>query len=260
MCIIPIYLYGIHCSPEVGDGALFHYTGFDSFIKILESMTLRSSPLCNMNDLNEADLSGLDWNDDFLRMHQAQNYVRTKCSVISFSQNYEVDSVCREGSNHPALWAHYADDSRGACIVLDREALLEVNRDCLQYLFYKLEDVDYTWNQAPSLEVNRERFSTVSEFVQKNYRELFYKKDIDWFNEREVRLFLETPQIYLNIREVEYMSSRMACMLSLSIPLYSSSIGAIFKNPFFASALRVNHGIVEFMSFSISSFFPRLVA
>ena len=57
MAIDPIYLYGVNTVPEVGDGVLFHYTKFESFLKILESMTLRSSPLCKMNDLNEANLS-----------------------------------------------------------------------------------------------------------------------------------------------------------------------------------------------------------
>ena len=200
MAIVPIYLYGVNCVPEVGDGALFHYTKFESFLKILDGMTLRSSPLCKMNDLNEADLSELDWNSDFLMMCNAQDYVRTKCSVISFSQNYEVDFVCREGSNHSALWAHYADDSEGVCIVLDRDSLLEVNKDRLEHIFYKLEDVEYTWNHGPSLKVSKEKYSSVSEFVQKNYRELFFKKDIDWTNEGEARLFLESPQEYLNIR------------------------------------------------------------
>ena len=200
MAIIPIYLYGVNCVPEVGDGALFHYTKFEGFLNILDSMTLRSSPLCKMNDLNEADLSELDWTSDFLMMWNAQDYVRTKCSVISFSQNYEVDFVCREGSNHPALWAHYADDSKGVCIVLDRDSLLEVNKNRLEHVFYKLEDIEYTWNHSPSLKVSEEKYSSVSEFVQKNYRELFFKKDIDWTNEGEARLFLESPQEYLNIR------------------------------------------------------------
>ena len=50
----PLYLSGITELPEVDDGALFHYTKFDSFIEIIKSMTLKSSPLSKMNDLNEA--------------------------------------------------------------------------------------------------------------------------------------------------------------------------------------------------------------
>jgi putative NIF3 family GTP cyclohydrolase 1 type 2 len=52
----PIYLNRIKEVPEVDDGALFHYTNFDSFLKIIETMTLKSSPLAKMNDLNEASV------------------------------------------------------------------------------------------------------------------------------------------------------------------------------------------------------------
>lgn len=57
----PAYLYGSYQTPSIDDGALFHFTNFESFIKIMETMTLRSSPLCQMNDLNEACLACVDW-------------------------------------------------------------------------------------------------------------------------------------------------------------------------------------------------------
>ena len=71
---------------------------------------------------------------------------------------------------------HYADDSNGVCIVLDRDSLLEVNKNRLEHVFYKLEDIEYTWNHSPSLKVSEEKYSSVSEFVQKNYRELFLRR------------------------------------------------------------------------------------
>lgn len=47
--------------------------------------------------------------------------------------------VCEEGSNHPAMWAHYAQDSNGVCIVLDKNALLEKNENALSKVFYRFE-------------------------------------------------------------------------------------------------------------------------
>lgn len=187
MKINPCYLYGINSIPQVGDGSLFHYTKFESFLKILESMSLRSSPLCRMNDLNEADLSGIDWSRNFLVIYEAQNYIRTQCSVISFSQNYEIDSLCREGANHPAMWAHYAENSEGVCIVLDKDALIENNSDRFKEVFYKLEEVQYTSDHSPQIELNPGEYLSVSDIVRKHYKELFFKKDLDWKNEGEVR-------------------------------------------------------------------------
>lgn len=62
----PLYLYGNTELPSPNDGAMFHYTKFESFLKILETMTLRSSCRGEMNDLNEANIDSLDWNTDYL--------------------------------------------------------------------------------------------------------------------------------------------------------------------------------------------------
>ena len=132
----PTYLYGSYELQSPNDGALFHYTKLESFLKIIGTMTLRSSPLCKMNDLNEANIDSLDWDTDFLMMIQAQKYVKEQCSIISFTKNYMTGPICEEGSNHPALWAHYAEDSNGVCIVLDKEELLEINKMQLSKLFY----------------------------------------------------------------------------------------------------------------------------
>ena len=105
-----------------------------------------------------------------------------------------------EGSNHPALWAHHADDSNGVCIVLDKETLLEINKQQLSVLFYKIESVEYSIHCAPDDEIMKKIYSDVKDFVRSNYKELFFKKHTDWSYEREERLFVESPEVYLNIR------------------------------------------------------------
>ena len=68
--------------PSPNDGALFHFTKFENLMKILETMSLRTSSLSKMNDLNEANIDELDWGDEFLRMIEAERYIKEKCSVI----------------------------------------------------------------------------------------------------------------------------------------------------------------------------------
>lgn len=196
----PLYLYGSYEVPSPNDGALFHYTKFESFLKIIETMTLRSSALCKMNDLNEANLDSLDWNADFMMMIKAEKYVKEQCSVISFTKNYMTGPICEEGSNHPALWAHYAENSNGICVVLDKELLLEINKKPLSKMFYKFEPVDYNIHCAPEEEIMQRSYSNVSDFVRRNYRELFFKKHTDWAYEGEERFFVEAPEVYLNIK------------------------------------------------------------
>ena len=196
----PIYLYGYTETPSIDDGALFHYTTFESFLTIIDTMTLRSSPLCRMNDLNEANINELDWGDEFLKMIDAEQYIKEKCSVICFTKNYRTGPICQEGSNHPAMWAHYAEDSNGVCLVLDKHLVLKLNRDNLKGIFHKTGVVKYRHNCSPDDSVMQYVGSSASEFVQKNYKELFYKKHTDWKNEKEIRFFAESPEVFLNIK------------------------------------------------------------
>ena len=165
----PVYLYGNYEMQSPNDGALFHYTKLKNFLDIIKTMTLRSSTLCKMNDLNEANLDGLDWSVDFMMMTKAEKYAREKCSVISFTKNYMTGPICEEGSNHPALWAHYAEDSNGICIVLDKESLLEINEQQLSKLLYKLEPVEYSLHCAPDDKIIQKDYKGVEDFVQSNY-------------------------------------------------------------------------------------------
>lgn len=197
--ITPIYLYGQE-PPRVDDGALFHYTNFESFIKIIETMTLRSTPLAGMNDLNEACLAFVDMSKDFFFLKKAGDYIKNECSVISFTKNYMSHSLCKEGSNHPAMWAHYADNSNGVCVVFDQDVLINNNKDLLSNYFYRIEDVKYSLNCAPDNRITKRNYASVSELILKNYRELFFKKHRDWAYEKELRFLVESPRIYLNIK------------------------------------------------------------
>lgn len=197
--ITPIYLYG-QVPPTVDDGALFHYTTFDSFIKILETMTLRSSPLSRMNDLNEACLACVDWSKKIRFYLNAETYIREECSVISFTRNYMTNGCCQEGSNHPAMWAHYGENSNGVCIVLDQESLIDNNKELLADYFYKLEDIGYSADCSPDDSITNAEYASLSDFVSKNYKELFFKKHIDWKYEKETRFLVEAPRLYLNIK------------------------------------------------------------
>lgn len=186
--------------PSPNDGALFHFTKFENLMKILETMSLRTSSLSKMNDLNEANIDELDWGDEFLRMIEAETYIKEKCSVICFTKNYKRGPICQEGSNHPAMWAHYAQDSNGVCIVLDKHVLLNLNRRSLNGVFHKTGIVRYCHRCAPSESVMERKGANVSEFVRNNYKELFFKKHNDWKYEKEVRFFVESPEVYLNIK------------------------------------------------------------
>lgn len=187
---IPIYLYHHEELPHRGDGALFHFTKFESFLKILEDMTLLPSSFGNLNDMNEGNVHNMNMNNNFLVMYNAEKYIKERCHILSFSQNYNINEFEQEGTNHPAMWAHYAENSNGVCIVLDKEAFVKKNNAVLSSHFNKFEDVVYDIFNTPNDEVINYNAKTPEEFIKNNWKALFFIKHKDWENEDEHRLFI----------------------------------------------------------------------
>lgn len=186
----PIYLYNNAELPLRGDGALFHYTKFSSFLKIMEDMTLLPSSFGNLNDMNEGNVSNMNMNESFMVMYNAEKYIKEKCHLLCFSQNYDICGFGHEGTNHPAMWAHYAENSNGVCIVIDKDAFIMKNKAILDSHFYKFEDVEYgLFNTPKDVEIKYEA-NTPEEFIMNNWKALFFLKHNDWMNEDEHRLFL----------------------------------------------------------------------
>ena len=187
---LPIYLYHHEELPYRGDGALFHFTKFESFLKILEDMTLLPSSFGNLNVMNEGNVNNMNMNNNFLVMYNAEKYIKDRCRILSFSQNYDIGGFGQEGTNHPAMWAHYAENSNGVCIVLDKDAFVKKNKEVLGKHFYKFEDIVYDIFNTPNDEVINYKANTPEEFIMNNWKALFFMKHKDWENEDEHRLFI----------------------------------------------------------------------
>jgi hypothetical protein len=123
-------------------------------------------------------------------MYNADKYIKENCHIINFSQNYDINGFGQEGTNHPAMWAHYADNSNGVCIVIDKETFIAKNKDILDNHFYKFEDVKYSLSNTPDDEKIDYEAKTPEEFIIKNWQDLFFLKHKDWENEDEHRLFI----------------------------------------------------------------------
>lgn len=187
---IPIYLYGHEELPRRGDGALFHFTSFESFKKIMEDLTLLPSSFEKLNDMNEGNVHNMCMNHNFMVMYEAEKYIKERCHILCFAQNYDLNGYGVEGTNHPAMWAHYADNSNGVCIVIDKETFIKKNRTILENHFYKFQDVKYSLFNTPDDEDINYEAETAQEFIKNNWEALFYLKHKDWENEDEHRLFI----------------------------------------------------------------------
>ena len=187
---LPIYLYHHEELPYRGDGALFHFTKFESFLKILEDMTLLPSSFGNLNDMNEGNVNNMNMNNNFLVMYNAEKYIKDRCRLFSFSQNYVIGGFGQVVTNHPVMWAYYAEYLNGVCIVLDKDAFVKKNKEVLGKHFYKFEDIVYDIFNTPNDEVINYKANTPEEFIMNNWKALFFMKHKDWENEDEHRLFI----------------------------------------------------------------------
>lgn len=177
--------------PTSINGTLYHFTSAESLFKILEDMTLKPSRIQNLNDLNEGSLYRFI-SDFFYDKVKVEDYINQYCSLICFSKNYEgFPGIVFRGTNHPAMWAHYAKNSTGACIVLDEEKFIERNKEYLQTIFYKLEDVSYDGYLLHTKDkVRIDKDCGIKRLVEEYYKSIFFHKHEDWKMEDERRLLM----------------------------------------------------------------------
>ena len=187
---LPMYLYYNNELPSRGDGALFHFTSWEKFQLIMDDLSLLPSSFGNLNDLNEANVNNMNMNENFMVMYDAERYIKERCRLLCFSQNYEINGIGKEGTNHPAMWAHYADNSKGVCIVIDKDKFIKRNRQILDAHFHRFEDVAYSISNTLDDEEIDYNAKTSEEFIKNNWKGLFFLKHKDWENEDEHRLFI----------------------------------------------------------------------
>ncbi len=181
---------------------LFHYTKFDSALKIISSRKLLFGDFRNMNDIAESQKEILG--------DEKTNKELNKYRAISLTyddrhpRGFEIDS----------LWGHYADKGNGACLVFDKSKLLTAF-DSLQD-FHKNSEIEYVdgSNKAVFLESTEER--AIAEEIERKYREIFFAKSDDWSIEHEYRLLIRKSDE--RERDLYFGDALMAVIICM--PLY----------------------------------------
>jgi len=203
---LPAYLYHHEELPQRGDGALFHFTKWDNLKYIMNDLTLLPSSFGKLNDMNEGNVNNMNMNENFIVMYNAEKYINERCRLLCFTQNYDIQGYGQEGTNHPAMWAHYADNSNGVCIVIDKETFIKKNQAIFDAYFHQFEDVEYSIFNTPSEEEINYDAKTPEEFIMNNWKGLFFLKHKDWENEDEHRLFIMDYDGRFSIDEcIKYM-------------------------------------------------------
>ena len=203
--------------PVFNDGALadgdseryvYHYTKWERLLDIMHT-GLRLGPLAQMNDPRESK----DWYpplvfrgdlrltaNEIAVFNRAVAEYRKRIRIVAFCLDQpfgEGYNRSRRGYSRPRMWAQYAENHKGVCIVMDRVGLDQAIR--LGYpdqrdswvLAGKVEYVETAPDDPASRAIVLRDDHDIEASVQDSFTQfahrLFFVKHVDWRDENEYR-------------------------------------------------------------------------
>ena len=171
---------------------LYHFTSFDTALKIIESNSLRYGRLNNMNDIHENDKIVLvDANNhpidrfpsDVLDELYDEIY---KYRQISLTADDKEDD--KEGFDLHQMWGLYADKGEGVCLIFDKK---ELEKGFGSAALHDRVSYDKTVDSYYiSLSNTADK---VSVEIREHANEIFFHKRREWEHEQEYRLLRRCP-------------------------------------------------------------------
>lgn len=159
---------------------LFHYTNFESALKIIATHSLKFGNFEDMNDIAEANREVFGIVDDDIIYRALSEY-----SSISLT----LDNSSRRGFSIDPLWGHYAQKGNGVCLVFDKDKL----KNNLINQFGKnaiIAPVRYKSDYTGTIFTDGDSEDEVRKFIANYIDDIFFTKSVDWEYEQEVRILL----------------------------------------------------------------------
>ncbi|MBK7030845.1 MAG: DUF2971 domain-containing protein [Bacteroidales bacterium] len=129
-----------------------------------------------------------------------ESYLKENCKHLCFSTDYiqPESNFWKNGYDHPTMWAHYGDNSKGVCLVLNKEEFLRENPKLLS------DEVNY----SPLLKfprINQDDWQNGEQyyfetFLKTNKQNLFFQKHSHWANEHEYKIVELGKRRYCSIK------------------------------------------------------------
>ena len=176
---------------ELKGRKIYHYTSFDSFVKIWLSQTLRFGEVSKVNDLLEHKYS-LDFpNQMFLPLDEAFRDIRNSYKQISFTLDYENMA----GYECAMMWGQYADKANGVCIEFDYDILSSHFNNNMGDGFVEYHD---RLPKMPTIS-NVNNIKGIRHLINNYKKEIFYTKLVVWEYENEYRI-ISNKENFLEIK------------------------------------------------------------
>ena len=157
---------------------VFHYTKFESALKIIATGTLKFGSFENMNDIAEVkrDVYGAIPTETILK--ELANY-----QSISLT----LDNASLRGFSIDSLWGHYAQNGNGVCLVFDKTRL-EQNLSSQYKGKAMIAPISYLDDFSNAIFADGDHLKAVRHYIKKNIKDIFFTKSKDWAYEQELRI------------------------------------------------------------------------
>ena len=181
---------------------LYHYTSFESFVKIWLSQKILLGSIENVNDFMEHKHTVEVNNPCCLPLTEAFNDVRMSFRQLSFT----LDDDQMEGFKNPMMWGQYANKGRGVCMEFDFNKLYLNYKDKSEvfdgFVCYK--------DKLPKLPplngiITR---NDIRRYILRNKEPIMFTKFTVWDAENEYRIVSD------NISEIEIDNTISAVYLT----------------------------------------------
>lgn len=218
---------------------VYHYTSFETALKILYGDTFLFSPFSKTNDTAEQksrvvyafDVSG-DMRNDISKFEEYWLRWIWNSQMLCFSRDRMDDNtpdserpnrfeMSGRGFALPRMWAQYGETNSGVCLIIKKDELVKQVRD--NYPSAITKNVNYLeWHER--YPVTRELFDKIIKVVRNDYNtqfapellqqnpsfadHLFFAKNKDWSGENEFRIVI--PYMYDTRLKIEGVKSMLA--------------------------------------------------
>lgn len=165
---------------------LYHYTKFDTAIKILESHSLRFGRLNDMNDIHENDkLSYVDTTRTPINSFPSDVLDAIDCEMAKYRQislTADDDKQGKLGFDLHQMWGLYSDKGQGVCLVFDKDMLCKQIDDAVLHKIVSYDTAVESFyiensNDSPGIQRN----------IHEHAEMLFFHKRKEWEHEQEYR-------------------------------------------------------------------------
>lgn len=181
---------------------LYHYTSFESFVKIWLSQKILLGSIENVNDFMEYKHTVEVNNPCCLPLTEAFNDVRMSFRQLSFT----LDDDRMEGFKNPMMWGQYANKGRGVCMEFDFNKLYLNYKDKSEvfdgFVCYKDK-----LPKLPPINGIITRYD-IRRYILRNKEPIMFTKFTVWDAENEYRIVSD------NISEIEIDNTISAVYLT----------------------------------------------